>query len=164
MCAGRQGMRCWRSRLSSSSRRKTQGTVRTWFVHIISTSLRTTIDCSGTKSYMSLLLPLNAIPSSSTTEWRPSRHPDVPLPPPVEEPNMAELEMAAARQSMDGRPIKKTRPRRTVDFNGSMGRWHLVSKCLIKRWILELIHHIVTETSSYCGICAISKTCSSVYY
>lgn len=74
------------------------------------------------------LLPSYAVPSASlSSEWRPTRHPDVPAAPPEEEPNMAEIEMAAARQSMDGRPIKKTRPRRTVDFNGSMGRWHLVS-------------------------------------
>ncbi|TRM59843.1 hypothetical protein BD626DRAFT_506592 [Schizophyllum amplum] len=26
---------------------------------------------------------------------------------------------------LDGKMLKKTRPRRTVDFNGGMGRWNL---------------------------------------
>lgn len=38
---------------------------------------------------------------------------------------MQELE-ANARQFADGKPVKKTRPRRTVDYNGGLGRWTLV--------------------------------------
>ncbi|KIJ63326.1 hypothetical protein HYDPIDRAFT_113306 [Hydnomerulius pinastri MD-312] len=36
--------------------------------------------------------------------------------------------MAAARQLADGKAVKKTRPRRTVDFNGGIGRWALLKK------------------------------------
>lgn len=36
-----------------------------------------------------------------------------------------EMEMAAARLSMDGK-VRKVRPRRTVDYGGPMGRWTLV--------------------------------------
>ena len=32
-----------------------------------------------------------------------------------------------ARQLADGKPVKKVRPRRTVDYGGAMGRWILVS-------------------------------------
>lgn len=32
-----------------------------------------------------------------------------------------------ARQLMDGKTVKKVRPRRTVDYGGPMGRWALVS-------------------------------------
>jgi len=39
---------------------------------------------------------------------------------------MLEAELANARQMIDGKLIKKTRPRRTVDYNGGMGRWLLV--------------------------------------
>ncbi|KAI0818668.1 WD40-repeat-containing domain protein [Irpex lacteus] len=36
--------------------------------------------------------------------------------------------MAALRQAMDGRPVKKVRPRRTVDYTGPMGRLTLLRK------------------------------------
>ncbi|KAI0093825.1 WD40-repeat-containing domain protein [Irpex rosettiformis] len=36
--------------------------------------------------------------------------------------------MAALRQAVDGRPVKKVRPRRTVDYGGPMGRWTLLRK------------------------------------
>jgi hypothetical protein len=39
-----------------------------------------------------------------------------------------EAELANARQMIDGKLIKKTRPRRTVDYNGGMGRWLLVRR------------------------------------
>ncbi|KAI6125282.1 hypothetical protein EV401DRAFT_1938833 [Pisolithus croceorrhizus] len=35
--------------------------------------------------------------------------------------------MATARQLADGKVVKKTRPRRTVDYNDGLGRWALVS-------------------------------------
>jgi polyadenylation factor subunit 2 len=50
-----------------------------------------------------------------------------PQPPPMDDMKLQELEMAAARQMMDGKIVKKTRPRRTVDYNGGLGRWALVS-------------------------------------
>ncbi|KAJ7221550.1 WD40-repeat-containing domain protein [Mycena pura] len=77
------------------------------------------------------LLPPNAIPrlpSVPHLEWTPSRYLSEPQPPPVDEATrMQELE-AAARAFADGRPIKKTRPRRTVDYNGGLGRWILLRK------------------------------------
>ncbi|KAH9911678.1 WD40 repeat-like protein [Epithele typhae] len=36
--------------------------------------------------------------------------------------------MDMARQMADGKPLKKVRPRRTVDYGGSMGRWALLRK------------------------------------
>ncbi|TBU26067.1 WD40 repeat-like protein [Dichomitus squalens] len=36
--------------------------------------------------------------------------------------------MDMARQQADGKPVKKVRPRRTVDYGGSMGRWALLRK------------------------------------
>lgn len=77
-----------------------------------------------------VLLPPKAIPSSSSSshsDWTPKRYLTGPQPPPNDDAKTQELEMAAARQMMDGKIVKKTRPRRTVDFNGSLGRWALVS-------------------------------------
>ncbi|KAJ6620351.1 WD40-repeat-containing domain protein [Mycena sp. CBHHK59/15] len=78
-----------------------------------------------------VLLPLRSIPHPPSTphvEWSPSRYLSVPQPPPVDDATrMQELE-ANARQFADGKPIKKTRPRRTVDYNGGMGRWALLRK------------------------------------
>ncbi|KAI6123197.1 hypothetical protein EDD16DRAFT_1725335 [Pisolithus croceorrhizus] len=36
--------------------------------------------------------------------------------------------MATARQLADGKVVKKTRPRRTVDYNDGLGRWALLRK------------------------------------
>jgi len=77
-----------------------------------------------------LLLPSNTIPRlpSSGYEWTPKKYSLGPQPPPVDDMRMLEQEMAAARQLADGKTVKKTRPRRTVDYNGGMGRWTLVSQ------------------------------------
>lgn len=78
-----------------------------------------------------ILLPPKAIPTPNQTshlEWTPKRYLTGPQPPPNDDAKMQELEMAAARQMMDGKVVKKTRPRRTVDYNGSLGRWTLVSE------------------------------------
>jgi polyadenylation factor subunit 2 len=76
-----------------------------------------------------VLLPPTAIPhppSAPHVEWTPSRYLSAPQPPPVDDATrMQELE-ANARQFADGKPLKKTRPRRTVDYNGGLGRWTLV--------------------------------------
>jgi polyadenylation factor subunit 2 len=82
-----------------------------------------------------VLLPPAAISSikpadSSRREWTPTKYLS-PLQPPVQDDSkIQEMEMAAARQFMDGKAIKKTRPRRTVDYNGGMGRWVLVRGAL----------------------------------
>lgn len=46
----------------------------------------------------------------------------------MDDARVLEQEMAAARQLQDGKAVKKTRPRRTVDFNAGMGRWNLLRK------------------------------------
>ncbi len=82
-------------------------------------------------SYLPVLLPQSALPHSlSTTHrpWTPERYTLPPQPPPPQDDaKVQEQELANARQVMDGKMVKKTRPRRTVDYNGGMGRWVLVS-------------------------------------
>lgn len=76
-----------------------------------------------------VLLPGNTLPRTSLTshlEWKPTRYLSDPQPPPQDEGKILEQELANARQMIDGKLIKKTRPRRTVDYNGGMGRWLLV--------------------------------------
>ncbi|KAF8553755.1 WD40 repeat-like protein [Imleria badia] len=77
-----------------------------------------------------VLLPSNSLPRPShpTLEWTPKRYLTGPQPPPVDDAKVLEQELAAARQLADGKAVKKTRPRRTVDFNGGMGRWALLRK------------------------------------
>ena len=87
---------------------------------------------AAASSPLPLLLPQNAIPTlnnASHLEWTPKRYLSEPQPPPMDDMKLQELEMAAARQMMDGKIVKKTRPRRTVDYNGGLGRWALVSIC-----------------------------------
>ncbi|KAF8968246.1 WD40-repeat-containing domain protein [Flammula alnicola] len=78
-----------------------------------------------------VLLPGNIVPRSSSTphlEWKPKRYLSEPQPPPQDDGKVMEQELANARQMIDGKIIKKTRPRRTVDYNGGMGRWALLRK------------------------------------
>ncbi|KAG7093587.1 hypothetical protein E1B28_007253 [Marasmius oreades] len=76
-----------------------------------------------------LLLPPNSITSTrSPREWTPKAYRQPPQPPPTDDSKTQELELAYARQFMDGKVIKKTRPRRTVDYNGGLGRWFLLRK------------------------------------
>ncbi|KAF8898228.1 WD40-repeat-containing domain protein [Gymnopilus junonius] len=82
-------------------------------------------------SSLPLLLPPNVIPKTSVTphlEWKPTKYLSEPQPPPQEHGQVMEQELANARQSIDGKIIKKTRPRRTVDYNGGVGRWALLRK------------------------------------
>ncbi|KIL68516.1 hypothetical protein M378DRAFT_158317 [Amanita muscaria Koide BX008] len=82
-------------------------------------------------SALPVLLPASAIPQVSSTshqQWVPKRYTQPPQPPPQDEAKLQEQELANARQAMDGKVIKKTRPRRTVDYNGGMGRWILMRK------------------------------------
>ena len=81
-----------------------------------------------------ILLPASVIPKPSPSlyhEWKPQRYLSEPQPPPQDDGKVIEQEMANARQMLDGKTIKKTRPRRTVDYNGSMGRWALVGNFLL---------------------------------
>jgi polyadenylation factor subunit 2 len=78
-------------------------------------------------SSLPLLLPPKSIPTKTYREWTPKNYMAAPQPPLQDDSKMQEMEMAAARHFLDGKTIKKTRPRRTVDYNGGLGRWALVS-------------------------------------
>ncbi|KAI3605045.1 polyadenylation factor subunit 2 [Moniliophthora roreri] len=83
------------------------------------------------QSPLPVLLPNEAVVQPSTTphvEWNPKRYKLSPQPPPTDDSKTQEMELAYARQFLDGKVIKKTRPRRTVDYNGGMGRWHSLRK------------------------------------
>ncbi|KAI0035021.1 WD40-repeat-containing domain protein [Vararia minispora EC-137] len=82
-------------------------------------------------SPLPLLLPQDlakAITSEpGPSEWRPKCYLQSPQPAPPDE-NRLDLEQAVARQVVDGKVLKKTRPRRTVDHSGAMGRWNLMRR------------------------------------
>jgi polyadenylation factor subunit 2 len=76
-----------------------------------------------------LLLPASALGKKSGPdphEWQPSRFRQAPQPPPTDDSKQHDLEMAAARQLIDGKAFKKVRPRRTIDYFSGVGRWTLV--------------------------------------
>lgn len=80
-------------------------------------------------SSLPLLLPQRSNFQSRNVpqlEWKPNRYLLDPQPPPQDESKLQEETLANARLMIDGKLIKKTRPRRTVDYNGGMGRWALV--------------------------------------
>ncbi|KAF8626376.1 hypothetical protein AX15_005026 [Amanita polypyramis BW_CC] len=82
-------------------------------------------------SSLPVLLPSNALPQTQPIAhkpWLPRYYTLPPQPPPQDDAKLQELELANARQVLDGKMIKKTRPRRTVDYNGGMGRWMLMRK------------------------------------
>ncbi|KAI0699649.1 WD40-repeat-containing domain protein [Cytidiella melzeri] len=83
----------------------------------------------ATSSTLPVLLPAKLVPPSQTPpyEWTPHKDLSTPVPPPLDDMTH-EQEMAALRQAMDGRPVKKVRPRRTVDYGGAMGRLTLLRK------------------------------------
>lgn len=112
-----------------------------------------------------VLLPSTAIPSSSSSysEWTPKRYLSGPQPPPNDDAKTQELEMAAARQMMDGKVVKKTRPRRTVDFNGSLGRWTLVS--FVKLYIFGTeIYGLAAKIKTQLDVCPLHATKSTLHY
>ena len=77
-------------------------------------------------SALPLLLPPQHTKTNSYPEWKPSRHLQPPQAPVVDDQRVQDLELAVQRQLLDGKALKKTRPRRTVDYAGGMGRWALV--------------------------------------
>ena len=77
---------------------------------------------------------------------------------------MQEQELANARQVMDGKMIKKTRPRRTVDYNGGMGRWVLVSRTRLAYVRMHIIYNVDAETSPKLNLRATLETKSSFHY
>ena len=73
-----------------------------------------------------ILLPQSVLkPESGPSEWKPKNYLQHPTPPPPDE-NRLDMEAAVARGQVDAKALKKLRPRRTVDYAGSMGRWNLV--------------------------------------
>jgi len=79
-----------------------------------------------------LLIPAKQLLGVPDDVWSPSKHmlPPEPPPPPPEMPISQEM---AAAQGIDGKLLlKKTKPRRTVDYFGPMGRWLYVcqTRCL----------------------------------
>ena len=73
-----------------------------------------------------LLLPTQPTKTTNYAEWKPQRFLHPPQPPIVDDQRIHDLELAVQRQLLDGKALKKTRPRRTVDYAGGMGRWALV--------------------------------------
>lgn len=75
-----------------------------------------------------ILLPVKASPPSDLArfEWRPKTDLTTPAPPPADDTTV-DQEVAMARQALEGKAVRKVRPRRTVDYGGPMGRWTLVS-------------------------------------
>ncbi|KAJ3538924.1 hypothetical protein NMY22_g4961 [Coprinellus aureogranulatus] len=76
-----------------------------------------------------ILLPAKSIPKPhalSHLEWTPKRYLSEPQPPSNEDARLQEEFIA--KQLLEGKIVKKTRPRRTVDYNGGMGRWALSRK------------------------------------
>ena len=92
-----------------------------------------------------VLLPSSSIPSPNVSEWRPTQHLQPPQPPPADDRQDLAL-AAAARQMIDGKALKKTRPRRTVDYGGAMGRWILVRDSSNKAFPLYSIVTLVNRT------------------
>ncbi|KAH9977083.1 WD40-repeat-containing domain protein [Lactifluus volemus] len=75
-----------------------------------------------------LLLPTQPTKITNYAEWKPQRFVEPPQPPVVDDQRIHDLELAVQRQLLDGKALKKTRPRRTVDYAGGMGRWALFRK------------------------------------
>ncbi|KAF4604238.1 pre-mRNA cleavage and polyadenylation factor (CPF) complex subunit [Pleurotus pulmonarius] len=78
-----------------------------------------------------VLLPPAALPRKLNVphvEWTPKKFMSEPQPPPLDEMKITEQELINSRQMIDGKPIKKTKPRRTVDYNSGLGRWSLLRK------------------------------------
>ena len=70
-------------------------------------------------------MPQASLLRSSDNDWVPTRYKLPPGPPPMDE-HRQDIAIAAARQLIDGKALKKTRPRRTVDYGGAMGHWIMV--------------------------------------
>jgi polyadenylation factor subunit 2 len=77
-------------------------------------------------SALPLLLPVQNTKTNNYPEWTPQRYLQPPQAPVVDDQRILDLELAVQRQLLDGKALKKTRPRRTVDYAGGMGRWALV--------------------------------------
>jgi len=91
--------------------------------------------CKMSTETLPLLLPASVLGvkvEADPQEWKPLRYQQAPQPPPTDDSKQHDLEMAAARQLIDGKAFKKVRPRRTVDYFAGVGRWTLVSSCILR--------------------------------
>ena len=107
------------------------------FVHSLQRDLD---DSTQAPMALPILLPQKSIPPSlrqgakekqrddpfAHLEWQPKRYLTDPQPPSNEDARLQEEFIA--KQALEGKIVKKTRPRRTVDYNGGMGRWILVCR------------------------------------
>ncbi|TFY58670.1 hypothetical protein EVJ58_g6274 [Rhodofomes roseus] len=77
-----------------------------------------------------VLLPRKVLPRTELLprEWSPKADLTTTNPPPPDDARTHDQEMAMARQLMDGKTVKKVRPRRTVDYGGPLGGWALLRK------------------------------------
>ena len=121
-------------------------------------------------SPLPVLLPPEVIrvpQPASFSEWTPKSYLNAPQAPPMDDAKSHDLEMAAARQMMDGKALKKTRPRRTVDYAGGMGRWNLVSTefmCLyFSMALITSISRPVAQDPTEPEICPIFEAESTLY-
>ena len=121
-------------------------------------------------SPLPVLLPPEVIrvpQPASFSEWTPKSYLNAPQAPPMDDAKSHDLEMAAARQMMDGKALKKTRPRRTVDYAGGMGRWNLVSTefmCLyFSMALIASISRPVAQDPTEPEICPIFEAESTLY-
>lgn len=118
-------------------------------------------------SSLPILLPSSTLPKTSKAahlDWKPKRYLSEPQPPPQDENKVLEAELANARQMIDGKLIKKTRPRRTVDYNGGMGRWLLVC-CYVNRLKSEEFEcNTDAKTQTKSTLCPSHETRSSLYH
>ena len=70
-----------------------------------------------------------------------------------------------ARQLMDGKTVKKVRPRRTVDYGGPLGRWALVRLPFVCRLIYRSTFCVIaTEVAAQLNIRTVFEACTSVYH
>ncbi|KAF8528197.1 WD40-repeat-containing domain protein [Hysterangium stoloniferum] len=97
------------------------------------------------------LLPDYAQPRHSASSWQPKKYLQPPNPPPVDEGQVRDQEAAAQKQLLDGKALKKTRPRRTVDYAGGMGRWALMRKLRTNpRYLLPPKAYPTNASTSLC--------------
>ena len=85
-----------------------------------------------------VLLPPSSLPNGKHETWAPTKYLQPPQPPVSEESLRQEQAIAVAKSLLDGKALKKTRPRRTVDYGGAMGRWILVC-FVLGLWLLQVL-------------------------
>ena len=100
-------------------------------------------------SALPILLPVQNTKTNKYPEWTPQRHLQPPQPPVVDDQRILDLELAVQRQLLDGKALKKTRPRRTVDYAGGMGRWALV--CCVSFTLTRLFTRSSVNSCASCS-------------